>query len=112
MFTSRVVALNLVDVCDSSGWFILYCVDEFSRLTKGCVLKNKTAKSVVDGILKVWIFGFGVCLGPPFSHFFSDFGLEFVNKELGYLCEANGISRADTVEVDLGVGSPILSSGT
>ena len=69
---SQVLALNLVDIYDGSGWFILYCVDKFSRLTKGCVIRDKSDKFVVDGILKVWIFWYGVGPGLLSSHFFSD----------------------------------------
>ena len=45
---NQVVNLDLVDM-GTSGW-ILYCIDEFSRLTKGAILKDKTAKSVVNGM--------------------------------------------------------------
>ena len=33
-------------------------MDEFSRLTKGTILKDKSAQSVVNGIIDCWIFGY------------------------------------------------------
>ena len=77
------------------GW-ILYAIDEFSRLTKGVILKDKSAKSEVDGILSCWIFGGGMGPGPPSKYFFSDRGLEFINSEVIALCEINGIILKNT----------------
>ena len=70
---NKVVSLDLVDMA-KKGW-ILYAIDEFSRLTKGVVLKDKSAKSVVDGILQCWIFGGGMGPSPLSKYFFSDLQL-------------------------------------
>ena len=86
---NQVESLDLVDM-GHSVW-ILYCIDEFNRLTKGTILKDKSAKSVVNGILDCWIYGGGMGPGPPLKCFFADHGLEFINSEVISLCEVNGI---------------------
>ena len=78
------------------GCWILYCTEKFGRLTKGTILKDKTAQSVVNGILDCWIYGNGMGPGPPSKHFFADHGLEFINSEVIPLCETNGIRLVNT----------------
>ena len=95
---NEVVALDLKDYCDGTGRFILYCVCEFSCLIRGVVLKDKTA---VNGIFSYWIFGGDQGPGPTSSHFHTNRGLEFVNRELLALCEAHGIRLESTATYSL-----------
>ena len=74
----------------------MYAIHEFSRLTKGVLLKDKSAQSVVDGILDCWIFCGGMGPDPPSKYFFSDRGFEFINFEVLVLCKANDIILKNT----------------
>merc|ERR1711954_632482 len=45
--------------------YILYCVDTFSRLTRGVIIKDKTPQSIIKGILDCWVLGCRIGPGMP-----------------------------------------------
>ena len=45
--------------------YILYCVDSFSRLTRGLFIPNKQPATIVKGIIECWILGKGIGPGTP-----------------------------------------------
>ena len=71
--------------------YILYCVDTFSRLTRGVIIKDKTPSTIVKGILDCWVLGRGIGPGMP-SKFIHDNGREFNNPEMLDMCEKFGLT--------------------
>ena len=51
-------------------------VDIFTKFTLGSFIKDKTAGTIIDTIVQIWI---GSSLGSP-KKFLADHGGEFVNK--------------------------------
>ena len=45
--------------------YILYCIDTFSRLTRGIIIKDKQPSTIVKGLLDCWILGRGIGPGMP-----------------------------------------------
>ena len=59
---------------------ILYLLDEYTKVIKGRLVKNKEPKSIVQAIHDAWIIGDGCGPGHPTSSFYSDNGGEFLNE--------------------------------
>ena len=70
--------------------YILYCIDTFSRLTRGVIIKNKNPSTIVSGIIDCWVLGHGIGPGIP-GRFMFDNGGEFNNPEVLDLAEKHGI---------------------
>ena len=71
--------------------YILYCVDTFSRLTRGIIIKDKNPNTIVKGLLDCWILGRGIGPGMP-GKFIFDNGREFANPQVLDLAEKFGLS--------------------
>ena len=73
--------------------YVLYLVDEFTKFTRGQVIKDKTPRSVIEGIEENWIRR-----GPgwPTIGFFSDQGTEFCNEMLREYVKKVGCSHRST----------------
>ena len=71
--------------------YILYCVDTFSRFTRGVIIKDKTPSTIVKGMLDCWVLGRGIGPGMP-SKFIHDNGREFNNPEMLDMCEKFGLT--------------------
>ena len=67
---------------------ILYLFDEFSRMTKGCVVRNKESKEIGDKVLKEWCLN---GLGYPSKFFFTDNGGEFGGDILNDIARKTGV---------------------
>ena len=86
---NQCVALDLKDNKRTKS-YILYCIDTFSRLTRGLIIKDKKPATIVKGIQDCWILGKGIGPGIP-QQFLFDNGGEFNNRETLDLAEKNGI---------------------
>ena len=70
---------------------MLHLIDHFTRYSRGIVINNKEADTIVDGTIKAWIAVFG----PPKS-LLSDNGREFDNEKVKELCEKMNINVSGT----------------
>ena len=70
--------------------YILYCVDTFSRLTRGIIIKDKNPNTIVKGLIDCWILGRGIGPGMP-GKFIFDGGREFNNPQVIDLAEKFGL---------------------
>ena len=70
--------------------YILYCVDTFSRLTRGIIIKDKNPNTIVKGLIDCWILGKGIGPGMPVKFIF-DNGREFTNPKVIDLAEKFGL---------------------
>ena len=70
--------------------YILYCVDTFSRLTRGIIIKDKNPSTIIKGLLDCWILGKGIGPGMPIKFLF-DNGPEFANPQIIDLAEKFGL---------------------
>ena len=70
--------------------YILYCVDTFSRLTRGIIIKDKNPSTIIKGLLDCWILGKGIGPGMPITFLF-DNGREFANPQIIDLAEKFGL---------------------
>ena len=63
---NEVVSMDLKDFRELGGkpvrGYILYFLDEFTKIIKGLHIKDKEKETIVDGIYRKWIVGDG--LGP------------------------------------------------
>jgi transposase InsO family protein len=91
---NQVVTMDLK--CFGDGTYVLWMVDDATRLIKGRVIQDKEPETIIDAIDKLWINGGGLGPGLPERAFFSDNGGEFVNQKLLNLCQAEGISLIKT----------------
>ena len=66
-------------------------MDEFTKVIKGKVIKNKEPSTIVKAIHDIWIVGGG--LGPerPSKSFFCDNGGEFIGCEVTEMANTQGI---------------------
>ena len=71
--------------------FMLHLIDHFTRYSRGIVLNNKKAPTIVDGIVRAWVAIFG-----PAKKILSDNGREFDNEEVKELCEKLNITVTAT----------------
>jgi len=91
---NQVVTMDLK--CMQDGRFILWLVDDATRLMRGCVMKDKTPESVIDALEKTWVNGHGIGPGLPEKYFMCDNGGEFVNEKMMHMAQAAGISIKTT----------------
>ena len=70
--------------------YILYCVDTFSRLSRGVIISNKNPNTIVKGLIDCWILGSGIGPGMP-EKFIFDNGGEFNNPQVLELAEKFGL---------------------
>ena len=80
-----------VDLKYFIGKYMLHIIDHFSRYSRGIVIHNKEASSIVDGLIRAWVAIFG----PPQS-LLSDNGREFDNEKVKELCEKYNINVNST----------------
>ena len=88
------VAMDLLDVSviSAKGYkYILVVCDYFTKYTEACPLKDKTARSVVDALMDIWLPRYGF---PMFLH--SDQGKEFDNTMIHKLSELLGTAKTKT----------------
>ena len=76
---------------DGVGKYILVITDAWSKFTKCCILRNKTADAVAEAFITEWISLFG----PPLE-ICTDQGKEFINKTLTAICERLQIGKLRT----------------
>ena len=88
------VAMDLLDVSviSAKGYkYILVVCDYFTKYTEAYPLKDKTARSVADALMDVWLPRYGF---PLFLH--SDQGKEFDNAMIHQLSELLGTVKTKT----------------
>ena len=72
--------------------YILYIVDEFTKLMKGVLIKDKEADTVILALYRNWIIGVnGTGHGAPSRHIYSDNGTEFTSDIGEEFCRQLGI---------------------
>jgi len=91
---NQVVTMDLK--CFGDSTYILWMVDDATRLIRGQVIQNKDPETIIDAIEKIWINGYGMGPGLPEKAFYSDNGGEFINQKLMNLCQAEGIKLIKT----------------
>jgi len=91
---NQVVTMDLKFMGD--GRYILWLVDDATRLIRGRVINDKTPESIIDALEKTWINGHGIGPGLPEKYFFCDNGTEFVNEKMLNMAQAAGISIKKT----------------
>ena len=89
---NEVVSIDLKEMTNEAC-YILFFTDEFTRYTRGEVIKNKTPREVVNAIEKNWILR-----GPgyPSKGFFSDRGTEFCNAMMKEYVRKLGLTHKTT----------------
>ena len=88
------VAMDLLDisVISAKGYrYILVVCDYFTKYTEAYPLKDKTARSVADALMDIWLPRYGF---PLFLH--SDQGKEFDNAMIHKLSELLGTAKTKT----------------
>ena len=88
------VAMDLLDVSviSAKGYkYILVVCDYFTKYTEAYPLKDKTARSVADALMDIWLPRYGF---PLFLH--SDQGKEFDNAMIHTLSELLGTVKTKT----------------
>ena len=88
------VAMDLLDVSviSAKGYkYILVVCDYFTKYTEAYPLKDKTARSVADALMDIWLPRYGF---PLFLH--SDQGKEFDNAMIHKLSELLGTVKTKT----------------
>ena len=88
------VAMDLLDVSviSAKGYtYILVVCDYFTKYTEAYPLKDKTARSVADALMDIWLPRYGF---PLFLH--SDQGKEFDNTMIHKLSELLGTAKTKT----------------
>ena len=95
----KATAFNQVvsmDLKVHANCYILWMVDEATRLIRGQVLQNKRPETIIAAMNKLWINGDGAGPGMPEKHFYSDNGREFLNETMLYLLDAYNITLRTT----------------
>jgi transposase InsO family protein len=82
--------------CFGDRTYILWMVDNATRLIRGQVIQDKEPDTIIAAIHKIWINRYGLGPGLPSKAFYSDNGGEFVNQKLLNLCQAQGITLKTT----------------
>lgn len=72
--------------------YFLHLIDVATRLSKAIVIYSKEKKTIISGVVKLWI---GTWLGCP-QKFLTDFGGEFANQEFKDMCENLNIKIVNT----------------
>jgi hypothetical protein len=67
---NQVVTMDLK--CHNDGKYILWLVDDATRLIRGQVINDKTPDTIIDALEKTWIIGRGMGPGLPEKYFFCD----------------------------------------
>ena len=91
---NQVVTMDLK--CHSDGNYILWLVDDATRMIRGQVIKDKTPDTIIDALEKAWINGRGIGPGLPEKYFFCDNGGEFINEKVLSLAQRAGITIKKT----------------
>ena len=91
---NQVVSLDLKFHRDST--YVLWAVDEATKLIRGEVIKDKTPDTMMKALDDIWITGRGLGSGLPERRIFTDNGTEFLNDKFKSLLQANGISLRTT----------------
>ena len=86
-----VVHMDLHELRQPGGGYLLTIIDEFSRWAVAVVIPDKKATTVALAIMDNWYSWFGA---PRF--FVSDQGTEFINSVFGALCEVLGVVQIRT----------------
>lgn len=76
---------------DGTTAIILHMIDHLSKLSQAKILRDKTGRSVVEGILEKWVSVFG----PP-RRILTDNGGEFLNLDFQEMCDLLGIKHSTT----------------
>ncbi len=72
---NQVVTMDLK--VHSTSEYVLWCVDDATRLIRGEVIKDKRPETILNALERAWIIGRGLGPGLPEKYFFSDNGGEF-----------------------------------
>lgn len=90
---NEIISIDLKEMTNEKC-FILFITDEFTRYTRGEVIKNKTPQEVVSPIERNWILR-----GPgyPSKGFFSDRGTEFCNSLMKEYVRKLGLTHKTTL---------------
>jgi len=91
---NQVVSLDLKFHGDST--YILWAVDEATKLIRGEVIHDKTPETMMKALDDIWITGRGLGPGIPERGFFSDNGTEFLNEKFKGLLQAHGVGLRTT----------------
>jgi len=91
---NQVVSLDLKFHGDST--YILWAVDEATKLIRGEVIHDKTPETMMKALDDIWITGRGLGPGIPERGFFSDNGTEFLNDKFKSLLQAHGVGLRTT----------------
>jgi len=91
---NQVVTMDLK--CHNDGKYILWLVNDATRLIRGQVINDKTPDTIIDALEKTWIIGRGMGPGLPEKYFFCDNGGEFLNEKLLNLAHRAGITIKKT----------------
>ena len=89
--SSRFNGAISMDLKEIKGHRILHIIDNFTRFSVACVVKNKESSEILDGLFKYWIGYFG----PP-SKILSDNGREFDNSQFREMAQQMNISLHST----------------
>ena len=80
-----------VDLKSFTSKYMLHIIDHFTRFSRGVVINNKEADTIVDGLIRGWVAIFG----PP-DFVLSDNGREFDNEKFKETAEKFNISVTST----------------
>jgi len=96
----RSTAFNQVVTMDlkvhADGTYVLWLVDDATRLMRGQVIRDKTPETIIAALEKTWVNGHGIGPGLPERYFFCDNGREFINEKMMEMAQAAGISIKST----------------
>ena len=92
------IAMDLLDVSviSAKGYKYILVVCDYTKYTEAYPLKDKTARSVADALMDIWLPRYGF---PMFLH--SDQGKEFDNTVIHKLSELLGIVKTKTTPYHL-----------
>ena len=76
---NELVSWDLKDFKNKYNFYILYCLDEFSKLIVGKIMRDKRPQSVIESFEEVWVYAAGHGFGWP-RQILSDNGGEFINS--------------------------------
>ena len=85
------VAMDL-KIWPKKNIIILYLIDTFTRYTQAFIIPNKKAETIIDCIMKGWIYNM---FGAP-RRFLADNGGEFANDKYRDMCENLNIEVLNT----------------
>jgi hypothetical protein len=91
---NQVVTMDLK--CNSDGTYILWLVDDATRMIRGQVVNDKKPETIIDALEAAWVNGRGIGPGMPEKYFFCDNGGEFINDKMMGLAQRAGINIKKT----------------